>query len=59
MELPNEFVQRVAVYLSTKPYREVTGLLAELNQVAANPVKGGESRGNVAHDAGGLSEDKE
>ena len=34
MEVPDVFMQRLANYLTSQPYCEVAGLLAEMNQIA-------------------------
>ena len=54
MEVPDAFLQRLANYLSFQPYRDVAGLLAELNQLVQASQKGNKLV-DVAHDAVELS----
>ena len=35
MNIPEQFLQKIANYLALMPYREVAGLLAELNQIVS------------------------
>ena len=53
MNVPDSFMEKVASYLSFRPYREVAGLLAELNQIVS---KG--KNVSTSHTPEQLSEDK-
>lgn len=42
--LPSELVTEIALYLQERPYREVAGLLAALQQVIAEQTRGGDTQ---------------
>ena len=37
--VPRELLEKIAIYLGTKPFREVAMLMAELQKVAAEAAK--------------------